>query len=282
VTAVAAPDFVYIGPDKAGSSWLHEVLAQHPSVYLSPAKGLYFFDRYYDRGLHWYLRQFADARPEHRVRGEVCTDYLACPESAERMGRDVPGARLMVTLRDPAERAFSSYLHMLRSGWRAGSFLEALTRYPELVEHGRYASQLERFRRWFGREAIHVAVFDDLQADPQSFLDALTSWLGIASLPLDASSREPRLPAGRARSRSLSRTVSWAAHVLRQRDRGELVGRVKNTPWVQRALYTPLVDDRPRLTAEGRARIHAELGDEVARLDDAYGLDLGRRWGWPV
>lgn len=273
------PSFVYIGPDKAGSSWLHEVLGRHPDVYLCPAKGLYYFDRYYGRGLDWYDAQFADGAAR-RVRGEICTDYLAFPHAAERMAHDVPHARLMVTLRDPAERAFSSYLHMLRSGWRAGTFAEALDRYPELIEHGRYATQLERFRRRFGRDAIHLAVFDDLVADPQAFLDAVTTWLAIAPLPLDPSLRQARLPAGRARSAPVSRAVSWGAHVLRERDHGELVGRVKQLPWVQRVLYEPLVDDRPHLTEQGRAAVQAALGDEVARLDNAFGLDLSRRWAW--
>lgn len=55
------PNFLYIGPDKAGSSWLHEVLIQHPEVFLSEAKDLYFFDRYYDRGMAWYASQFRRA-----------------------------------------------------------------------------------------------------------------------------------------------------------------------------------------------------------------------------
>ena len=45
------PNFIYIGPDKAGSSWLHEVLISHDGIFMPPAKDLYFFDRYYDRGL---------------------------------------------------------------------------------------------------------------------------------------------------------------------------------------------------------------------------------------
>jgi len=279
---VGTPDFVYIGPDKAGSTWLHDVLGRHPQVYLSPAKGLYFFDRYYDRGLGWYAAKFDDARPEHLVRGEICTDYLAAPPAAERMARDVPGARLMVILRDPAERAHSSYLHMVRSGWRAGTFLDALREYPELLEHGRYATQLERFRRRFPREALHVAVFDDLRADPQAFLDEVTTWLGVDAMPLDASLREARLPAGRARSASASRVVSWGAHVLRHSDHGELVGRVKRVPLVQRILYHPLGEEAPRLTEEGRAAVVAALGDEVSRLDEAYHLGLVRRWHWPA
>ena len=55
--------------------------------------------------------------------------------------------RMMVTLRDPADRAFSSYLHMLRSGWEPVTFDSALDRYPELIDHGRYATHLERFVR---------------------------------------------------------------------------------------------------------------------------------------
>jgi hypothetical protein len=279
---MSAPNFVYIGPDKAGSSWLHEVLGTHPKVFLTPAKGLYFFDRYYDRGLPWYLRQFDDAQPGQLVRGEVCQDYLAHPDAAERMGHSLGEVKLMVTLRDPAERAFSSYLHMLRSGWKADSFLDALTRHPELLEHGRYGTQLQRFSRVFGRDALHIAVFDDLQDDPQTFLDAVTSWLGIEPLPLDPSLSSPRLPAGRARSVVASRVVSWGAHALRERDGGRLVGRVKRVPLVQRALYQPLADDRPHLTPEERAAVQAALADEVRLLDRVYDLDLARRWRWEI
>ena len=280
---MSGPDFVYIGPDKAGSTWLHEVLRTHPQVFLTPAKGLYFFDRYPERGREWYLSQFAGAGPHHLVRGEICQDYLAHPEAASRMAGffDEGPMRLMVTLRDPAERAFSSYQHMLRSGWRAGTFSEALERYPELLEHGRYGTQLERFRSRFGKKALHLAVFDDLEADPQAFLDAVCSWLGIERLVLDPAAHEPVLPAGRARSVAVSRLVSWGAHALRERDGGDLVGRVRSAPLVQRALYRPLADERPRLTPEERSRVQAELAAEVWLVDETYGLDLAARWGWP-
>lgn len=277
------PDFVYIGPDKAGSTWLHEVLRTHPQVFLTPAKGLYFFDRHPERGRDWYLRQFAGAGSQHAVTGEICQDYLAHPEAARRMAAFWAGqpVRLMVTLRDPAERAFSSYLHMVRSGWRTGTFLEALERHPELLGHGRYGTQLERFRSRFGADALHVAVFDDLQADPQGFIDAICTWLAVQPLVLDAAQREPVLPAGRARSVVVSRIVSRGARAVRERDGGTLVGRVRSTAVAQRLLYRPLADQRPQLTEEERTRVQTELGDEVRLVDEMYGLDLVRRWGWP-
>lgn len=79
------PNFIYIGPDKAGSSWLHEVLLTHHQVFMPPAKDLYFFDRYYDRGLGWYLGQFAGATSDQSVVGEVCQDYLFSSQAPLRI-----------------------------------------------------------------------------------------------------------------------------------------------------------------------------------------------------
>jgi hypothetical protein len=276
------PNFIYIGPDKAGSSWLHEVLLRHPQIFMSPAKDLYFFDRYYDRGLSWYLGQFDDAGPGHLVVGEVCQDYLFHPEAPQRMADSLGSCRMMVTLRDPADRAFSSYLYMLRSGWEPGSFLQALDHLPQLLEHGSYATHLERFTERFGRDQVYVSVFDDLVADPQAFIDALTSWLDIEPITLSPVLLQARLPAGRARSVLLSRVASRGAEIVRERDGANLVGRVKRSPLVQRALYRPLTTDKPTMTTDERTAVQVALADEVAQLDRVYGLGLARRWGWPI
>ncbi len=196
------PNFIYIGPDKAGSSWLHECLLTHPQVFMPVAKDLYFFDRYYDRGLSWYLSQFSDATPTQRVVGEVCQDYLFCSEAPARIEESLGTARFMVTLRDPADRAFSSYLYMLKQGQTPGTFLEALEGRPELIEHGRYATGIERFVDRFGKDQLYVAVFDDLVADPQAFIDALLVWLEIDPMTLSDELLQARLPAGSARSAS--------------------------------------------------------------------------------
>ena len=78
------PNFLHVGPSKSGSTWLHEVLIGHPEVYLTQAKDLYFFNRYYDRGPGWYRAQFRSAQREHKIIGEVCPDYLSCAEAPER------------------------------------------------------------------------------------------------------------------------------------------------------------------------------------------------------
>ncbi len=277
----AAPNFIYTGPDKAGSSWLHEVLIAHPQVFVPEAKDLYFFDRYYDKGADWYLRHFAPAGPEHQVVGEVCQDYLADPRCPQRIEETLGRVRTMVTLRDPADRAFSSYLYMLKHGETPGAFVDALRTRPELVEHGRYGAALQRYVERFGRDSVHVAVFDDLVADPQGFVDDVLSFLGVDPMTLDEEQLGARLPAMRARSLPLARAVRWGAVAVRRADGANLVGRIKRSRAVQRVLYRELGDDRPVMTDEERRAVHDALADDLALLDDLLGTDLAGRWGWP-
>ena len=154
------PNFLHLGPSKSGSTWLHEVLIGHPEVYLSQAKDLYFFNRYYDRGPGWYRAQFRSAQREHKIIGEVCPDYLSCAEAPERIHASLGGnVRLMVTLREPISRALSSYLYLAKHGEAAATFRDTTKTAPELLEEGRYATHLRSYLHYYGREvAVHRAV----------------------------------------------------------------------------------------------------------------------------
>ncbi len=274
------PNFLYIGPDKAGSSWLHEALILHPQVYLSQAKDLYFFDRYFDRGIRWYEAQFKDCRPEQTVVGEICQDYLSDPEAPKRILETLPDCRLMVTLRDPVDRAFSSFLYARRFGIGPATFAEALRSTPELLEHGRYGAQLRRYRELFPAEQVHVAVFDDLGTDPQGFLDAVTDFLAISRHTLTAETAGVRLPASESRMVVVTAAVRRLAGVVRKLDGANAVARVKRSRLVQGLLYRPLGEDKPVVPAEDAAYIRAQLSDDLAMVEADYGLDLRGRWGW--
>jgi hypothetical protein len=273
------PNFLYVGPDKAGSSWLHEMLLKHPDVYLSPAKDLYFFDRYYDRGLAWYASQFRDARDETIV-GEVCQDYLFHPQAADRIHETLGPVRVMVSLRDPVERAWSSYLYARKHGIWPEPFGEALLTRPELLDHGRYATGLDRFLQRLPREMVHVALFDDLTSDPQAFIDSVTGFLGIDHLPLSSKDLEARLPAARARSVRIASMARRSADWVREHDGATLVGTVKRSPLVQRALYRPIDRDSVRPDPADVITVRNALAPEIASLERTLGLRLGEAWGW--
>ncbi len=273
------PNFIHLGPGKSGSTWLHEVLCLHPELYLTEAKDLYFFSRFFERGATWYAEQFADAPAEAKLIGEVCPDYLANPAAPQRirevLGKDV---RLMVTLRDPVDRAFSSYLYLAKHGLAAATFRDTWVANPELIEEGRYADQLRRYTTTVARP--HVSIFDDLQADPQAFLDQTTDWLGLARLPLPEEHLAAKLPASSARLMPLAKAAQRGAEWVRQHDGAQVVGRIKRSALVQKMLYRPLGNDRPIPSEADVTALRAEFEPQLAGIYEDFGVDLRTRWGW--
>jgi hypothetical protein len=277
------PTFLHIGPGKTGSTWLHEVLSLHPDVYLSPAKDLYFFSRYYDRGIDWYQSQFMHAPLDVRVVGEVCPDYLAHAEVAQRIRTVLgPDVRLMVTLRDPVDRAFSAYLYAAKHGQAQPTFRATVADRPEITDEGNYATLLHRYVEAFGADALRIGVFEDFVADPQAFLDGTTDWLGVARLPLTDEQLEAQLPASKARFMPLARVAKAGAGWVRNHDGASVVGRIKRAPVIQRMLYSPLGDDKPVITDEDRDFLRATFEPEIRGVEDDFGIKLRERWGWPA
>ena len=275
------PNFLHLGPGKAGSTWLHETLLLHPQVYLNEAKDLYYFSRYYDRGLDWYLEQFQRATSEQVVVGEVSPDYLGSPEAPIRIRETLgPEVVLMVTLRDPAKRAFSAYLYARKHGLAKDTFRETLDAVPLILEEGRYATLLRRYVSLFSADAIFITFFDDLQADPQAFLDQTTDRLEVSRQVLSPDALDAKLPASKARFLPLALVAQRSAEFARRHDGADVVGRVKRSALVQRALYKPLGDQAPTMAGEDAAYIRELLEPELVGVEQDFGVDLRGRWGW--
>ncbi len=274
------PNFLFLGPDKCGSTWLQDVLSTHPEVHLTPAKDTYFFNREFRRGLRWYERQFSGATGEHLVVGEICHDYLFDDRAADRIAEVLPNAKLMICLRDPADRAYSAYLNLTRHGLYDGWFEEALDAVPELVDHGRYGVHIRRYLDRFDRERLFVAHFDDLTADPQRFLDGVTRFLGVSRLVLTAEMAKPAREAAAARSPWFAKVVKQGAIVARRAGLVEIIGRIKGSPTVRRALYRELGDAAAGPSESAIAAVRSRLRDDIARAGQLLDEDLLTRWRW--
>jgi hypothetical protein len=274
------PNFLYIGTSKAGSTWIYDVLNRHPDIFMAPGKGLYFFSRHYERGLGWYASHFSGAADE-RIIGEVSHAYLYDEEACERIAETSPDMRLMVCLRDPVDRAFSEYLDAHKNGKLEVCFEEALLSEPDLLERGRYATYISRYLERFPRDQLHVAVFDDLAADPDRFAGDLFRFLKVEQRPLSNAQRRRMLPAGVPRSTGLARAAKRGAHFLQRIGLRGLRGRLKTSRSVRNALYRPLgEDERPTMNPETRMRLRAQFAAEVAELDALLGTSLSTRWGY--
>ena len=119
-----------IGAQRTGSSWLYACMYEHPQICM-PRKEINFFsrERNWSRGFEWYEGIFAEC-PATAVCGEFSTSYLPDPETPLRIHDRYPDVRLIVSLRHPAERAYSSYLNDILAGVVSPkqSFREALER----------------------------------------------------------------------------------------------------------------------------------------------------------
>ena len=182
------PNLLIAGVQKAGTSWLHRRLAQHPDFFMSTPKELHFFqapEKVSDASA-WnaYLDAFAGSEG-FRWRGESTPNYFhsgpgpfspdgradSAAEVARRLGDDV---QVIVSLRDPVARAMSGYWHQFR---RARLDLsESIFRQPKLwsiIDFGLYQRHYEHWAKHIGADRIHVFLHDDLVSDPRGFLSTV-------------------------------------------------------------------------------------------------------------
>lgn len=222
------PTFLFIGPDKSGSTWLHGILREHPDCFVPELKDLYFFDRYFEKGMGWYLSHFADAPTGAKVIGELSHDYLFSPVAADRIRRHLPEVTLLSTLRDPVERTFSQYLFMVRNGLTRRSFEDALEQHPILIENSLYGKHLSTYFDRFPPTQVRVFYFDLLKQDPRAFAEQVLSALGLETMPHVDYDRSV-LPASRPRWASLNRVLRETVSTARWLGLTGLVARAKRT-----------------------------------------------------
>lgn len=207
------PDALVIGAQRCGTSSLYKQLGAHPEVIPSVRKEIEYFSTAFGEGERWYRAHFPlEARLVLNVRRgrrrpltfEATPDYMLDPRAAERAAALVPEARLVAILRNPADRAFSQYLHNRRLGHEDLSFEDALAAEPERVERevdrlladpgyralplrrhayvgrGLYADQLAAWLAWFGPERLLVVVSERMFRDPAGEYRRMTEFLELS------------------------------------------------------------------------------------------------------
>jgi hypothetical protein len=202
----ALPDFVVIGAQKCGTTFLYHLLSQHPLVEPAASKELHFFDNNFDLGVEWYRQCFPAPRWEdsrRTITGEATPYYMFHPLAAERMAEVVPQTRLIALLRNPVDRAFSHHQQETRKGDETLSFEEAIAaeearlrgernkmledEYYASFEHQRlsylsrgiYVDQLLRWTDLFSKEQLLVLKSEDFFENPQQTLKLVLDFLGL-------------------------------------------------------------------------------------------------------
>ncbi len=185
------PNFLMIGTGKSGSTSLYNYLKQHPDIFMTDKKepGYFSFrgekpvfqgpkddiyvNNYVVSDLGEYLNLFNHAGTA-KIRGEASMRYLATSGTAEFIKNLIPDVKMLAVLRNPADRAFSSYMMAVRDGRESVSFLEALE--EESVgkrrnwstngyfQAGLYFQHLSEYYQLFDRSQLKICLFEDLKS----------------------------------------------------------------------------------------------------------------------
>jgi hypothetical protein len=174
---VTVPNFLMVGCQRCGTTWVDAALREHPQIYLPPQKQTYFFDDHYDRGFDWYLGNFKAVGPHHVAVGEVATGYCL-PHAIPRLAKHLPDVKLFMTMRNPVERVYSSFLSsQAEESWK--DFDHYVTSHPEVLERGRYAEQIEILLSHYDRSRLLLLFYDDLVADDRKYLRRILKFVGV-------------------------------------------------------------------------------------------------------
>ncbi|MEP7326861.1 MAG: sulfotransferase [Gemmatimonadota bacterium] len=196
------PQFLGIGGQKCGTTWLDKMLRFHPQLGLPRRKEVHFFDGNYWRGLDWYRFHFRGLTG--KILGEVTPAYSILP--VERI-REVhalnPAMRLVLILRNPVERAWSqSEMALARNRRRAvadvpeAEFLRHLES-ESVLSRSRYSAILRNWLAVFPEEQLHIEFFESIAIEPKPLLTRVLTHIGADSalMPWDQVPLKERLNA---------------------------------------------------------------------------------------
>ena len=294
------PNTLIIGAAKSGTTSLYDYLCQHPEAFMATPKEPRFFayaenppamtgpgDASSNEAagavytLDAYQELFAAATTESVV-GEASPVYLYDVDAPRLIQKHCPDATLIAILRNPIERAYSHFLHLVRSGREPlRDFEAALDAEDERVAEGwewswhyrrmgQYGAQIERYLQHVDRDRLHVYRFERLREDPVQFAQVVYRALGIdASFVPDTSLR--RRATGFPKLEWVQSFIHDSAHPIRQLSRYVLPEALRD-----RILTTVKNANlkKPPMSDDAQIRLAETYQEDVERLGTLLDRDF--------
>lgn len=291
------PDFIIVGAARSGTTALHRLLGQHPEIYMTPNKEPCFF-AFADRKIEYRGSKFAFAVKtwneycklfsnvsDTMVAGEASTPYLFLHgESIAAMQRYLPESRnikIVMILRNPAERAFSNYVWRLRDGREDLSFDRALAVESQRMEEGYsfdyfysgrslYYEAVKGYLEAF--DQVHIILYDDFVQRREETLKNLCRFLGVDDSFHFRAAKEvnnsyvPRFP---VLSRIVTAELGWKFKLLNALP-DSFTDRLRKLFYRFNAKGT----EKPEFSAAARKRLAGLFNPDIDKLSALIGRDL--------
>ena len=278
------PDSLIIGAPKCGTTSLYHYLGGHPQIYASSQKEPHFYSYAGEERPHWgmksvdsYIALFEGARSgQHRL--EASTWYLYSDTAAEKIREYAPDTKCIALLRQPVDRAYSSWSFRVQQGWEAPSFEDAIAEEKSRIEKGDrwdvhylnaglYFEQVHRFYEQLGQDQVRIFLFDDFTEDAEAIVRDALSFLGLNPIPTinaDTVHNPTRFPRSQALNRlRTAGNLRQVAHLILP----EFV-RATFRRWNQK--------QRPPIDPAFRKALTERVWPDVEKLERLLGIDLSR------
>lgn len=287
------PNFLIIGAAKAGTTSIAQYLNQHPQIYISPIKEPFFFSfegqdinfsgpgdreslRLAITRFQEYEKLFENVSNETAI-GEASTSYLYTPQTPKRIRQYLPNVKLIAILRNPVDKAYSSFLHQVREGFEPlDNFSEAL-KYERVrirenwmyfwhyKRNGFYYENLKRYYELFPQSQIRVYLYSDFKKDPLKFMQSLFTFLDV-DLAFEPDFSIRYNISGIPRSRILHHLMTESKIVKR------LLKPLIPRPMRQKARKVNLA--KPKLNDELKSQLINEYREDIMNLQNLINRDL--------
>lgn len=189
-------NFLGIGAQKCGTSWLYKTLSSHPKIVFPGGKEVHFWDQKNGRGVEWYLQIFAN---EAFINGDITPAYGILPiEVIQEIYDIMPNLRLFYLIRNPIERAWSS----ARMALERAEMLHEEASDQWFIDHFNSQGSLARgdyeacIRQWlsvFLGNQLLIIKYEDISHNPVDVLNRCLNHLGLDSFFNTTSDSELRL-----------------------------------------------------------------------------------------
>lgn len=188
-------DFLGIGAQKCGTTWLYEHLRGHPEVRFPAGKEVHFWNLRRKLGIEWWLSLFPEAAGIQQ--GEITPAYAFLdPEVIASVNAAAPSIKLFYVVRNPMARAWSSALMALGRAelaidevsdqWFVDHFKSRGSR-----QRGNYSRCIRNWLAVFPPENLHVMVLEDMRDNPKAALVRLAEHIGVDERHFSAANDSP-------------------------------------------------------------------------------------------
>ncbi|MFT7228746.1 MAG: hypothetical protein ACI8PW_001336 [Methylophilaceae bacterium] len=177
-------NFLGIGVQKIGTSWLYKALVEHPKIQFPAGKEVHFWDQNYGRGVDWYLQHFTN---EASINGDITPAYGILPiEVIQEIYDLMPHLRLFYLIRNPIERAWSSArialarAEMLHEEASDQWFVDHFNSHGSLAR-GDYETCIRQWLSVFPSNQLLIIKYEEISHNPTELLNRSLNHLGLDS-----------------------------------------------------------------------------------------------------